>query len=317
MVYTHLTVVERYQIFSLIQTGHTPAFIARHLGRDPSTIYRELKRNQNPGARRARYSPSRADYFAQLRMTLRSRRRRIGAATWALVEGRLRCRRSPEQISVELLRQGIARISHEWIYLHIRSDKRKGGDLWTFLRGKLRRGWRRRTQRRRGSIIGRVGIEQRARIANERGRRGDYEIDTVFGKGAHCALVTIVDRRTRFLIVEKVPSKHADVVAAALIRGLRRTGRRVHTITSDNGTEFAHHRHVAKALAAKFYFANPYASWERGTNENTNGLLRQYFPRSRDFSTITQEEIDFAVQEFNDRPRKVLGFKSPNELFFA
>lgn len=317
MVYTHLTVFERYQIFSLTNAGHKPGFIARQLSRHPSTIYRELKRNLVFDPRVTGYSPSRAHSLAQYRKIVRSRKKRISVETWAAVEDRLHRRHSPEQISGDLIRQGIARISHEQIYLHIWSDKRKGGSLWTFLRGKLRRGRRYRRNRQRGQIAGRVGIEHRSCVANERRRRGDYEIDTVFGKGHKSALVTIVDRRTRFLIVEKVASKHADGVAAALIQGLKRTGRRVHTITSDNGKEFAHHRRVATALNAKFFFARPYASWERGTNENTNGLLRQYFPKERDFSTITQKEIDFAVQELNQRPRKILEFKSPNEVFFA
>ena len=257
MVYTHLTVFERYQIFSLTEAGHKPTFIACQLSRDPSTIYRELKRNLVFDPRVSGYSPSRAHSLAQWRKIVRSTKKRISVETWAAVEDRLRCRYSPEQISGDLFRQGVARISHERIYLHVWSDKRKGGNLWTFLRGKLRRGRRYRSNRQRGQIAGRVGIEHRSRIANERRRRGDYEIDTVFGKGRKSALVTMVDRRAKFLIVEKVPSKHADGVATALIQGLKRTGRRVHTITSDNGKEFAQHRRVAKALNAKFFFARP------------------------------------------------------------
>ena len=162
----------------------------------------------------------------------------------------------------------------------------------------------------------------RRRITKEtcfeaRKRRGDWEIDTVFGKRGRAALVTIVDRRTKFFVVELVASKHAAGVAEAVIRGLARLQRRVHTITSDNGKEFALPQQIASALKAKFYFARPYALWERGTNENSNGLLRQYFPKDHNFSLITQQQIDFAVNEMNHRPRKTLGFRTPHALFFA
>jgi IS30 family transposase len=317
MVYTHLTEMERYQVFSLTKAGHKPSFIARELSRHPSTIYRELKRNLVFDPQIAGYSPSRAHHLARCRVISRSRAQRISKATWDLVVARLCCRYSPEQISGDLARWGIARISHERIYQYIWADKRKNGNLWTFLRGRLRRGRRYRVNRQRGQIVGRVGIEQRPAIVNARGRRGDYEIDTVFGKGRKCALVTMVDRRARFLVVEKVATKHAKGVATALVAGLQRTGRRVHTLTSDNGKEFALHRQVSTALGAKFFFARPYASWERGTNENTNGLLRQYFLKDCDFSVITQEAINFAVNELNRRPRKTLGFRTPHEVFFA
>ena len=162
----------------------------------------------------------------------------------------------------------------------------------------------------------------RRRITKEtcfeaRKRRGDWEIDTVFGKRGRAALVTIVDRRTKFFVVELVASKHAAGVAESVIRGLARLQRRVHTITSDNGKEFALPQQIASALKAKFYFARPYALWERGTNENSNGLLRQYFPKDHNFSLITQQQIDFAVNEMNHRPRKTLGFRTPHALFFA
>jgi transposase, IS30 family len=317
MVYTHLTRMERYQIFSLIEAGHKPPFIAAQLSRHPSTIYRELKRNLVFDPKITGYSPSRADSLARSRVLIRSRTKRISEATWLLVIARLRLRYSPEQISGDLAHRGLAGISHERIYQHIWADKRSSGTLWTCLRGRLRRGRRYRVNRQRGQIVGRIGIEQRPPIANERRRCGDYEIDTVFGKGRKSPLVTMVDRCSRFLVVKQVASKHAIGVARALVTGLRNTGRPVHTITSDNGKEFALHRQVSAALNAQFYFARPYASWERGTNENTNGLLRQYFPKDCDFSTITQEAIDLAVNELNHRPRKTLGFKSPHEVFFA
>ena len=316
MVYTHLTKMERYQMFSLSKLGHNPSFIARQLDRHPSTIYRELKRNLVFDPRIQGYSPSRAHDLARYRVIKRSRTKRISKETWLLVEDLLRCRFSPAQISGALALKGV-RISHEHIYCHVWADKRKKGDLWNFLRGKMRRGRRYRVNRQRGQIVGRVGMEHRPAIANERRRCGDYEIDTVFGRGRKCPLVTIVDRRSKLILVKRVASKAAIGVADALIHALGTVGRKVHTITSDNGKEFADHQRVSKALRSKFFFARPYASWERGTNENSNGLLRQYFPKERDFSTITQEEIDFAVWELNHRPRKTLGFRTPHDVFFA
>lgn len=317
MSYQHLAEHERYQIFILKQAGIAIDEIARQLSRHRSTIYRELKRNLVPDHRVKDYSPSRAHTLAHNRKLIRAHRRRISRATWDDIEAKLRCRLSPEQISGQHRLQGLPRVSHEMIYRHIWKDKQAGGDLWRFLRGKLRRGRRYRRNRQRGQIVGRVGIEHRSPVVEARRRRGDWEIDTVFGQRGRSALVTLVDRRTRFIVIEKVSSKHASGVAEAVIRGLSKLQRRVHTITSDNGKEFALHQLIAQALNAKFYFARPYASWERGTNENSNGLLRQYFPKKHDFNLITQNQIDFAAREMNDRPRKTLGFRTPNELFFA
>lgn len=317
MSYQHLAEHERYQIFILKQAGMSISRIAAQLNRHRCTIYRELKRNLDTDYRVKDYSPSRAHNLARSRKLIRAHRRRISRATWDEIEVKLRCRLSPEQISGLRRLQGLSLVSHEMIYRHIWKDKQAGGDLWRNLRGKLRRGRRYRRNRQRGQIVGRVGIEHRSPVVEARKRRGDWEIDTVFGQRGRAALVTLVDRRTKFIVVEKVASKHAAGVAEAVIRGLSKLPRRVHTITSDNGKEFALHQHIAHALNAKFYFARPYASWERGTNENSNGLLRQYFPKKHDFNLITQEQIDFAVREMNDRPRKTLGFRTPNALFFA
>ena len=317
MDYQHLAVHERYQIFALKKAGLCVSAIARQLKRHRCTVYRELKRNLVLDYRVKEYSPSRAQAQAHSRKLIRAHRRRISASIWLEIESRLQVRLSPEQICGErdLLKR--CSVSHETIYRHIWKDKQTGGQLWQFLRGKLHRGRRYRRNAQRGQIAGRVGIEQRAPIVEVRARRGDWEIDTVFGRRGRSALVTLVDRRTRFFVVEKVASKHAAGVAQAVIRALAKLKRRVHTITSDNGKEFALHQQIAKELNAKFYFARPYASWERGTNENSNGLLRQYFPKHHDFNLITQEQIDFAVHEMNLRPRKTLGYKTPYALFFA
>ena len=318
MAYTHLAEHERYQIFSLEKATVPVDKIAAQLGRHRSTIYRELKRNRVFDPKITGYSPSRADALARYRKIVK-RRYRVSSATWKLVWERLERKWSPEQISKTLAIEGTGQVSHETIYRRVWADQQRGGMVWQNLRLQLTRGRRYRRYGKRGQMVGRIGIEHRAAIVERRSRRGDWEIDTVFGRRGESsnALLTMVDRRTKLLVVQKVASKHADCVARAIVHGLEHVHRRVHTITSDNGREFAKHREIAARLNAKFYFARPYASWERGTNENTNGLLRQYFPKTRDFSSISQDEINLAMNQLNHRPRKTLGFKTPHALFFA
>ncbi len=169
---------------------------------------------------------------------------------------------------------------------------------------------------RRGTIPNRLSIEDRPAIVDERKRIGDWEADTVIGKNHRQAIVSIVERKTGFTLIQKVERKTAQAVSQAMIALLKPYLRQVHTITSDNGREFAGHEEIAATLKADFYFAHPYASWERGTNENTNGLIRQYFPKNRDFTTITQQEIDAAMERLNNRPRKRLGYQTPTQVFF-
>ena len=169
---------------------------------------------------------------------------------------------------------------------------------------------------RRGTIPNRVSIDDRAAIVETRSRIGDWEADTVIGKNHRQAIVSIVERKTGFTLIQKVERKTALAVSQAMIGLLKPHRKKVHTITSDNGKEFAGHEEIASKLKANFYFAHPYSSWERGTNENTNGLIRQYFPKNRDFTTITQHEINMAMERLNNRPRKRLGYQTPNQVFF-
>jgi len=162
----------------------------------------------------------------------------------------------------------------------------------------------------------RLSIDERPAIVETRSRIGDWEADTVIGKNHRQAIVSIVERKTGFTLIRKVERKTALAVSQAMIRLLKPHRKKVHTITSDNGKEFAGHEDIANKLKADFFFAHPYSSWERGTNENTNGLIRQYFPKNRDFTTITQQEIDPAMERLNNRPRKRLGYKTPNQVFF-
>ena len=170
---------------------------------------------------------------------------------------------------------------------------------------------------RRGQLIDRISIDERPAIVDLRSRIGDWELDTIIGKGHKQAIVSLTERKSRYTLIQKVKRKTASCVSKAIISLLSPISDQVHTLTSDNGKEFADHKNIADELNAKFFFAHPYASWERGLNENTNGLIRQYFPKSRDFTTITQEEINQVMDKLNNRPRKCLGIKTPNQVFLG
>jgi len=233
----------------------------------------------------------------------------------AVIESKLRIEWSPEQISGWLLDEQEILISHESIYLHIWADKRAGGTLYTYLRRQGKKYDKRRNGKStRGQIKNRVSIDERPSIVDDKSRIGDWEIDTVIGKGHSGALVTIVERVTKFTVTAQVNSKSAEDVTHATIALLRPFKDVVHTITADNGKEFAYHEKISKALSTDVYFAHPYSSWERGLNENTNGLLRQYFPKNTDFKKVTQIDVRRAVKRLNSRPRKDLEFKTPDQL---
>lgn len=236
--------------------------------------------------------------------------RTIDEATWQFAQAKLSLQWSPEQISAH------ADISPETVYQRVYADKQAGGMLWKNLRCQKLRKKRYGKTDRRGMISNRRSIEERPAIIEARRRVGDWEADTIIGKNHRQAIVSLVERKTGFTLIEKVERKTAQAVSDAMTRLLKPHRRQVHTITSDNGREFSGHEAIAQRLQADFYFAHPYASWERGTNENTNGLIRQYFPKNRDFTTITQQEIDTAMERLNNRPRKRLGFQTPSQVFF-
>lgn len=304
MSYTHLTREERYQIYALKQAGHKQSEIASVLERSASTISRELARNRGQRG----YRPKQAYGMAIDRRAMNARV--IDAATWQFAQDKLALQWSPEQISAH------ADISPETVYQRVYADKRAGGSLFQHLRCQKLRRKRYGLADRRGLIPNRLSIEDRPAIVETRRRIGDWEADTIIGKHHRQAIVSLVERKTGFTLIEKVERKTAQAVCDAMIRLLKPLRGQVHTITSDNGREFAGHEEIAKRLQADFYFAHPYASWERGTNENTNGLIRQYFPKNRDFTTITQQEIDTAMERLNNRPRKRLGYQTPSQVFF-
>ena len=223
---------------------------------------------------------------------------------------------SPEQVSGHLARKHELRISHETIYKHIWSDKRSGGSLYKHLRHSNRK-YRKRygSKERRGRMKGRVSIDLRPAIVDTKSRIGDWEIDTITGKNSKGYLVTVVERKSRLTLIKRVPDKQSDEMAKAIIKLLRPHKESVLTITADNGKEFTRHKKISKSLKADVYFAHPYHAWERGLNENTNGLLRQYFPKKLDFCTIDDKSIQHAMERLNNRPRKTLGYATPNEVF--
>jgi IS30 family transposase len=304
MNYTHLTREERYQIYALKKAGHKQIEIAELLERSESTISRELARNC--GGRG--YRPKQAHCMAEERRAMNART--IDEVTWQFACARLLEEWSPDQISK------YAEISTETVYQRVYADKRAGGLLWKNLRCQKLRKKRYGKAERRGMIPNRLSIEDRPAIVETRSRIGDWEADTVIGKNHRQAIVSIVERKSGFTLIRKVERKTALAVSQAMIGLLKPHQKKVHTITSDNGREFAGHEEIASRLKTDFYFAHPYSSWERGTNENTNGLIRQYFPKNRDFTTITQQEIDMAMERLNSRPRKRLGYLTPSQVFF-
>jgi IS30 family transposase len=243
-------------------------------------------------------------------------RKRISAETWKVVEERVEQDWSPEQVSGWLEKHQEIRISHEWIYQHILADQKAGGDLYTHLRQHGKRRKRYGKYDRRGKLPNRVSIEERPQIVEQRERLGDWEIDTLIGKEHRGALVSLVERKSRYTLLWPVSQRLANLVADATISLLHPFTGFVHTITGDNGKEFAEHVRIAEALKANFYFAHPYSAWERGTNENTNGLVRQYFPKKTDFSMIEVAETQLTAEKLNQRPRKCLDFMTPFEVFF-
>jgi IS30 family transposase len=245
--------------------------------------------------------------------------RKMTPALIGLVKTKL-CREewSPQQISSWLAMSCGVGLSHESIYRHIWADKRAGGTLFVHLR-RTGRAYNKRGGKLtgRGIIPGRIDIDQRPAIVDQRIRIGDWEADTITGAGRKGAILSLVERTSRYTLLHKLEAAQAEPTTRAIIARLRPHRARVHTITADNGKEFAFHARIATRLGAGFYFAKPYHAWERGLNENTNGLVRQYFPKGTSLARVTPAAVARVQNKLNSRPRKVLGYKTPNEVFFA
>ena len=307
--YKHLTLEQRYQISADKKSGQSNNDIAKELGVHPTTIGRELRRNRSQRG----YRPKFADEQAQKRKQAKAKSG-ISQETWGLVEEKLLQEWSPEQISGWLKKEGKEGVSHERIYQHIAEDKAAGGELYRKLRCQKKKRSRYAKYSKRGTWSGLKRLDERPSEVQAKSRIGDWELDTIIGKGHQGAIVTIVDRRSKLLRMRKLAHKTAELTKETIVKEL--ADLTVFTLTSDNGREFAEFLEIEKQLSAGFYFAYPYHSWERGVNENTNGLIRQFFPKQTDFATITNIDIKRVEDKLNNRPRKTLGYQTPNEVYF-
>ena len=315
MKYKQLTLEKRYQISALIKAGLNQKNIASELGVHPSTISREFRRNND---KVRGYSAEMAQVISSKKHKEKSKRFSLTKAIEKYIRAKLKQDWSPEQIAGRMKLDTGMSVVHETIYRYIYTNKKNGGKLYMYLRHKNKKYHHRSNDyRSRGTIIDRVMIGKRPKIVEKKNRIGDLEIDTVIGKDHKGALVTVVDRKSKFVLIKNVPSKEASVVTEALIEMIQPIKAIIHTITSDNGKEFAYHKEVSAALDTDFYFANPYHSWERGLNEHTNGLIRQYLPKKSVFIGVSKEEIIMIQNRLNHRPRKVLNYKTPYEVFFS
>ena len=288
--------------------------MAEHLGRHRSTLYREVKRNRS--VHDGSYRPTHSVEKASGRKRRSRRNLRYGPVEFAPVEAMIREGLSPEQVVGRRNLEGQRVMSHETIYRWVWEDKRCGGTLWRHLRG-ARKQRRKRYGRydSRGRLAGKKLIGQRPAVVASRRRIGDWEIDTVHGRGKAC-LVTVVERKTGLVKIGPIHRATKELTLARTVKLLWAERQRVKTITADNGTEFHNYRELESILGTRVYFATPHHAWERGTNENTNGLIRQYLPKGTNLSRITQGQCDRIAEQLNNRPRLRLGFRTPNEVYY-
>jgi IS30 family transposase len=311
---SHLTLEQRYQISDLLVAGQSQGKIADQLGVNKSTVSRELARNSD--GRSGVYRPELAQRKRDERQKAKPKKKRFTAAVEDYVKGKLEKDLSPEQIAGEARRQGVECACAERIYQYVWADKKSGGQLYRHLRTKGKKYAKRGSLKgKRGQIKDRVDIDKRPQIVEQKQRVGDMEMDLVIGKNHKGALLTINDRATGMLKMGYVESKEAAVVQAKAVELLADWKALLHTVTTDNGKEFAYHKKVSEELEVDCYFAKPYHSWERGANENLNGLVRQYFPKGMNFGRITEQRVNEVVIILNKRPRKRFGFRSPEEVF--
>jgi len=318
MAYHQLTQEERYLISAHLAAGRTQGEIAELLSRSPSTISRELQRNAT--THDGRYRPSKAHRYAEARRRRCRRGSRYGEAIYRQVEAALRNYWSPDQIVGHFRAAGVDVPSHETIYRHLRRDKRRGGSLYRHTRIMSKAGRKRyRSRPARGVLLGKPHISNRPRHVERRRQLGHWEGDTVVGKEKTQRILTNVERKSGFGVADKLDVVTADIVHKKTRTRFKRFQKRLRrTLTRDNGTEFGDlDRDLEHHTGMHVYRANPYHSWERGTNENWNGLLRQFFPKGMLFASITQADIDRAVKLINDRPRKRHGYATPREIFTA
>lgn len=306
-----LTQDQRYQLWRLINMSYLQKAIAEIMNVSASTISRELQRNCN---KFGHYTKKAHQIFLSRRV-LKSKAR-ISEAQWQMVEAYIRQDFSPEQVSLRLAYEGRLKVSHAWIYRYIALDKLRGGDLHTHLRCKKKNRKRYGGIRNNRSLCDRVGIEERPEVVNQRQRYGDWEVDTVIGRQGGKVLVTLVERKSKLSLIGLADNKTAQAVKETLLKLLGSISTYVHTLTYDNGPEFAQHKAIDQVLKSQGYFARPYCSGDRGLSENTNGLIRQYLSKGRSFDNVCKSYLEMIMNKLNNRPRKTLNIRTPNEVFF-
>jgi IS30 family transposase len=308
----HLTREQRYTISAMRKQGCTQKMIAEAIGKDKSVVSRDLKRNANS---KGKYSFEYAQSMAEIRKERMKNPRKLYPWLKKKIIGMIEQDWSPQQIEGRLKLENSSPVSHETIYKIIRQDKMDGGTLYKHTRHQLKH--RKRPVGEKIPIKNRVSIEQRPNIVDTKQRFGDWEIDTIVGENNKGAIVTMVERKTAFMMMEKLEcGKNAENLTKQVTRMLMAYIKYVHTITGDNGTEFADHQTIAKNLKTNFFFTHPYSSWEKGLIENTNKLVRQYIPKKSNFNELNQQQIKEIQYQINNRPRKNLKFYSPKEIFF-
>jgi len=318
MKYQQLTTEDRYTLSALRMQDYSVAKIAEAIGRHRSTIYRELNRNKNK--RSGGYVAPEADSRTRGRRRRSRRNRHYTEDDFKIVRKFLHKDWSPEQIAGYIKRKKLMKrkMSHETIYQYIWRDRHNGGSLWRHLRQspKLRRK-RYKAYDSRGRLANKRHISERPASVETRKEFGHWEIDTVMGRGSSDCIVTLVERKTGYVMIGELPDRTTDSLNMKTKMLIRRDRFKFKTITADNGTEFNQYEKIEMGTGVKFYFANPYHSWERGTNENTNGLIRQYLPKGKSMASLTQAECDEIAYQLNTRPRKRLNYKTPLEKYNA
>ena len=311
--YKQLTLGLRYQIFAYKQENYSLSKIAELIGVNKSTVSRELNRNSINNY----YSPEQAQIEATSRDKYKKRYHKLTKKLKLKIGKLLREGLSPEQLVGRIYLKHKISLSYETVYRYVYSNQKSNGRLYKSLRHQNKKYSKRSSQyKTRGQIKNRVNISKRPKIVESKTRFGDFEVDTIIGKDHKGAIVTLVDRKSKYTLMRIVKSKHADVVTEAIIELLQPIKHLVHTITADNGKEFSYHEEVSKALNIKFYFCDPYSSWQRGLNEHTNGLIREYIPKKSKFDNVNTTQIVTIQNKLNNRPRKILKYYTPNEVFF-
>ena len=318
MKYQQVTTEERYTLAALKKQGIPIAQIAEIMGRHRSTIYREIKRNLSP--RGWYYRPFEADSMTRGRRRRSRRNRHYADKDFKLVRKLLRKKWSPEQIAGHIRRYNLMErsLSHETIYQYIWRDKASGGKLWTHLRqSPKQRRKRYKSYDSRGRLANKRHISERPESVESRIEKGHWEIDTVHGRGSNHCIVTLLERKTGYVMIGKLPNKTTASLNKKTIRLINREPHEFMTITADNGTEFHQYQKIEKRCDIEFYFTTPYHSWERGSNENINGLIRQYLPKNKSMVDLTQQQCDRIADSLNDRPRKRYDYKTPREMYYG